>query len=48
MYLNSCPDFFGLVGKGLDKRAKFHVKSYDVTDLATSNYSTPIAQYFKK
>ena len=30
-YLSFCPDFFGHVGKQLDKKAKVNFKIYDVT-----------------
>ena len=30
VYLNFCPDFFGLVGKRLDKKAKVDFKIYNV------------------
>ena len=30
-YLNFCPSIFGLVGKGLDKKAKVNFKIYDNT-----------------
>ena len=29
--LNFCPNIFGLVGKGLDKKAKVNFKTYDNT-----------------
>ena len=37
-----CPDFFGLVGKRLDKKVKVNFKIYDVTDWKTNNYNTHI------
>ena len=44
--LNFCPDFFGYVGKRLDKRAKVN-KNYYVINWKTNNYNTHIAQYLK-
>ena len=32
-YLNFCPNFFGDLGKRLDKKVKINFKTYDVTDL---------------
>ena len=40
--------FFGPVRNWLHKKAKFDLKIYDVTTWIRSNYSTNIAQYFKK
>ena len=45
--LNFCPDFFGYVGKRLDKRAKVNNKNYYVINWKTNNYNTHIAQYLK-
>ena len=40
--------FFGPVRNWLHKKAKVDLKIYDVTTWIRSNYSTNIAQYFKK
>ena len=34
-YLNLCPDFFGHMGKRLDKKAKVNSNIYDVTARST-------------
>ena len=36
-YLNFCPDFFGQVGKRLEKKAKFHFKIHNVRDWIKNN-----------
>ena len=41
-------NFFGHVGKRLDKKAMVNLKLYNVTDWKTNNYNTNIAQYPKK
>ena len=38
---------FGHIEKRLDKKAKVNIKIRDVTDWATNNYKTYIAQYLK-
>ena len=43
-----CPDFFGRMGKRLDKKAKVNFKIYDVTTWITRNYNTHIDQHLKK
>ena len=43
-----CPDFFGHVGKRLDKKAKVDLKFYDVPTWETHNYNTHITQHLKK
>ena len=43
-YLNFCPDFFGHVGKRLDKKAKANFKICDVTTWKTGNYNRHTAQ----
>ena len=47
-YSNFCPDFFGHLGKRLDKKAKINFKIYNAADWTTNNYNTHIAQYLKK
>ena len=47
-YLNFCPDFFGYVGKRLDKKARVNFKCYDTTVWDTNNCNTHIDQYLKK
>ena len=47
-YINFCPEFLGLVGKWLDKKAKVNFKTYGVLDWETKNYNSHIAQYLKK
>ena len=44
----SCADFFGHVGRRLDKRAKVNFKIYDITDLVTNNSNTHFTKYLKK
>ena len=44
-YLHFSSDFFGSIGKQLDKKAKVNFKVYDVIDRETNNYNTYIAQY---
>ena len=39
---------FADVGNWLDKKTKVNFEMYGVTDCETNNYSTHIAQYFKK
>ena len=39
---------FGYEGKRIAQKAKVNFIIYDVTDWATSNYNTHIAQYLKK
>ena len=46
-YLTFCSNFFGLVGKQLDKNAKVNFKIY-VTHWEQNDYNTHIAQYLKK
>ena len=43
-YLNFCSDFFGHVGKRLDKKTKINIKIYDNTTWKTNSYNTHIAQ----
>ena len=43
-----CPDFFGHVGKGFDKKAKVNLKVCDVKTWITSNNNRHIGQYLKK
>ena len=43
-----CTDFFGSVGKQLDKKAENIFKIYDVTDYEANNYNTHTAQYLQK
>ena len=47
-FLSFYTDFFGHVGKRLDKKAEVNFEIYDVTTWGTSNYNTHIAQYLKK
>ena len=47
-YLHFCPDFFGHVGKRLEKKAKVNFKIYDVANCTTNNYSPHIVQYLRK
>ena len=47
-YLNFCLDFFGHVGKRLDKKLKVNLKIYVVTAWLTNYYNTHIGQYIKK
>ena len=42
------PDFFGSVGKWLDKKAKVNFKIYDATDWNINIYNKHIARYLKK
>ena len=44
----SCPEFFGHVGRRLDKRAKVNFKIYDITNLVTNNSNTHFTKYLKK
>ena len=44
----SCADFFGHVGRRLDKRAKVSFKIYDITKLVTNNFNTNFTEYLKK
>ena len=41
------PDFFGHVGKRLDKKPKVNLKIYNVAIWLTNNYHTHIAQYLR-
>ena len=43
-----CSDFYGYVGKWLDKKAKVNFNIYNVTNWEINNCNTHIAQYFKK
>ena len=45
---NFCPDFFGHVGKWLDKKTEIIFKIYDVINWKANNYHTLIAPYLKK
>ena len=45
IYLNFSPDFFGDVGKRLDKKAKVNFKNCDVADWETNNYKTHLVLY---
>ena len=47
-YLQFCPDFFGYIGKRLDKKAKVNLEIYDVTNCKIKNYNKHIARYLKK
>ena len=47
-YSQFCPDFFGYIGKQLDKKAKVNFKIYDVANWNTKSYNKHIARYFKK
>ena len=47
-YMNFCPDFFGHIGKRIDKKAKANFKIYYVTGWETNNYNTLFAKYLKK
>ena len=42
-YLDFCPNFFGHVGKRLEKKAKLNFNIYDVTECTTYNYN-PISR----
>ena len=46
--LNFCPDFFGYLGKRLDKKANVDFKIYVQINSETNNYNTDIAQYLKR
>ena len=39
---------FSYLGKRLHQKAKFRLKTYDVTDWITHNYNTHISQYLTK
>ena len=41
-------DFFGRVGKRLDKKVKVDFRICDVTKWEANNYNTHIVQYLKK
>ena len=48
--LNLCPDFYGHVGKQLDKKTKVNFKICDLKNQETSNYNItfyPISQEVK-
>ena len=47
-HINFSSEFFGHVGKRLDKKAKANIEISDVTTEVSNNYITPIAQYIKK
>ena len=48
-YLHFCSNFFGHVGKRLEKKANVNFKTYDITDCTTNNYNPHIvAQYLRK
>ena len=47
-YLIFSPDFFGHVGKRLNKEVKVTLKIYNFIYWETNNYNTHIAQYLKK
>ena len=47
-YLYFWTDFFGNVGKRLEKEAKIDFKIYDVKDWETNNCNTHFAKYLKK
>ena len=47
-YLDFCPDFFGQVGKRLDKKNGVNFKRSDITIWETNNSNTHIVQHFKK
>ena len=47
-YLNFCLNFFGHVGKRLDKKAKVYFRIYDVINREANNCNIDIDQYFKK
>ena len=46
-YLNTCPNFWGQLAKGLHKKAYLKFKLYSVIDWETNNYNTPIVQYHR-
>ena len=47
-YLNFCPDFFGHVGKELNKKAWLNLKICGVTNWKINNCNTHISQYLNK
>ena len=47
-YLKFSPDFYGHVGKQLDKKNKTTFKIYDLGNWETSNYNIHFTQYLKK
>ena len=47
-YLQFCPDFFGYIGKRLDKKPKVNLEIYDATNWKIKNYNKHIARYLKK
>ena len=48
VYFDFSPDFFGLVGKRLDKNAETNFRIYAVINSETSNSNTHAAQYLKR
>ena len=42
------PDFFGHVGKRLDKKAKINFKAYDVTSWEINNYNEHLVRHLEK
>ena len=43
-----CLEFFGHVGKLLDKKAKLNFKIYDIINWKTNSYNSHIPQSLKK
>ena len=48
LFINFYPDFFGCVGKRLDKKVNINFKINDVTKWNTNNYNKHIVRYLKK
>ena len=48
MHLHFYPDFFGHMGKQLDKDTKVNFTTYGVICRETNNYNTHIAKNLKK
>ena len=44
-YLSFCLDFFGHLGKLLDKKARVDFKIHDVLNCETNHYNTHISRY---
>ena len=47
-FLSFCPDFFGHVGKRLDKKVMVNFKIHDFATWEANNYNTHITQNLKK
>ena len=47
-FLYFCIDFYGHLGKQLDKKTKVNFKIYDIKNWEINNYNVHFTQYLKK